>query len=266
MIAATAPRPSPPRFAANAAAAIGLAIWQTYKLGGRTWLAAPALVAIAVLPEFLQHVAEIQLGMFASADAFRAHAGDSLRWAFAIPKVIGLFVAIVMTARFLALGSVRRALLVPPGTLLRVGGGFAAGFVLAWPFEWLAGQGLPLAASVPLRLVSMLIQAGVTTYVAGAMLDDRTITLRRAYTTLLPTALIVMLLFAAGFFPGQALHLANHKLAMGQPAAIVWALMLFDSLWVGLLAALIGASLFVGYRTGLTWRGWTVHPARIADA
>jgi hypothetical protein len=38
----------------------------------------------------------------------------------------------------------------------------------------------------------------------------------------------------------------------------------FYALWIGLFAALVGSALFVGYRTGLTWRGWTLHPAELA--
>jgi hypothetical protein len=37
---------------------------------------------------------------------------------------------------------------------------------------------------------------------------------------------------------------------------MVWALMAFDALWVGLFAALVGTALFVGARAPLTWRGW----------
>ena len=79
-------------------------------------------------------------------------------------------------------------------------------------------------------------------------------------TSLLPAGIFLSVLAATAFGPAQALHMANHKLAMGQPLATVWALMAFDALWVGLFAALVGSAVFVGVKTGLTWRGWTVHP------
>jgi hypothetical protein len=262
----TTPRPSPLRVAADAARAIGHAIWNTYTLGGRAWIAAPALLGIAILPELVQHVVEIQLGMFASPEAFRAHANDGLRWGFGYAKIAGFVLAILMSARFWALGSVRRALLVPPGTLLRVILVCAAIYALSLPFEWLNAQGAPLAANAPLQLIGIAIQAGGFLYLAGTLLGDPALRLRRTFTALLPAALVLALLVLLAYFPASALHIANHKLAMGQPAAIVWALMLFDSLLVGLFAALLGSALFVGYRTGLTWRGWSVHPARIAEA
>ena len=83
---------------------------------------------------------------------------------------------------------------------------------------------------------------------------------KRAMTSLLPAGIVLSVLAAVAFGPAQALHMANHKLAMGQPLPIVWALMVFDALWVGLFAALVGSALFVGVKTGLTWKGWTVHP------
>lgn len=266
VIAAARPRRAPFRFVADAARAVGLAIWTSYKLGGRTWIAAPALAAIVVVPEFVQHAVEIQLGMFTSVDAFRAHADDPLRWGFGYAKLAGFVLAILMTARFWALGSVRRALLVPPRTLRHVALALAGALALAWPFDWLGRQGLPLAANAPLQLIGYVLNAGAMLYVVGALLGDPELRLHRSFTTLLPAALLLTLLLILAFAPAQALHLANHKLAMGQGTPLVWALMTFDALWVGLFAALLGAALHVGYRTGLSWRGWTVHPARIADA
>jgi len=246
-------------------AAIGRAIWDSYRRGAKAITAAPALLAIAIVPEFAQHVAEIHLGMFVSGDAFHAHGNDPLRWAFGYPKVAGFLITILMVARFWAVGSVKRALLVPPGALLRLVAAIIVSGALAWPFSWLGGQGLPMAVNMPNQAVSLVIQAGITIYMIGALLEDRSITPRRAFTALLPASLIVTLLLVLAFAPAQGVHLANHKLAIGRPTVIVWALMIFDSLWVGFFAALTGSALFVGYRTGLTWRGWTVHPADLAE-
>jgi hypothetical protein len=247
-----------------AIAAIGRTIWESYRRGGKAVTVIPALLAIAVVPEFAQHVAEIHLGMFAGSDAFHAHGNDQLRWAFGYVKIAGFLLAILMTARFWAVGSVKRALLIPPATLLRLVAAIVVSGILAWPFSWLGRQGLPTAANLPLQAVSLVIQMGITIYMIGVLLEDRSISPRRAFTSLLPAMLIVTLLVALTFAPAQAIHLANHKLALGRPAAIVWALMTFDALWVGFFAALVGSALFVGYRTGLTWRGWTVRPAELA--
>ena len=243
---------------------VGRAIWESYRRGCKAMTLIPALLAIAAIPEFAQHVAEIHLGMFASSDAFHAHGNDLLRWAFGYPKVAGFLIAILMTARYWAVGSVKRALLIPPMTLLRLVAAIVISGILAWPFSWLGRQGLLIAANLPLQAVSLIIQAGITIYMIGALLEDRSISPRRAFTSLLPASLILTLLLVVTFAPAQGIHLANHKLAIDRPLAIVWALMTFDALWIGFFAALVGSALFVGYRTGLTWRGWTVHPAELA--
>ena len=97
----------------------------------------------------------------------------------------------------------------------------------------------------------------------GALLEDRSVTAKRAMTSLLPAAILLCVLAAIAFAPSQMLHMANHKLALGKPLPIVWALMIFDALWVGLFAGLVGSALFVGSRTGLTWKGWTVQPREL---
>lgn len=242
----------------GAARRIGGAIVATYRGGGRAMVAAPLLVAIAVVPEAVQHVVEIRLGMFGSREAFRTLADDPIRWTFGYAKVAGFVLAILLLARFVALGSVRAALRVGPMTLMRLLLAMALTFVAALPFEWLQARATAPAVDVSLGVLSALIQAGLTLYVVGALLDDRALTLRAAFTERWPTALVLMLLVALAFVPAQALHMANHRLALGRPDAVIWAVMAFDALLVGLLAALLGAALAVGYRTGLTWRGWCV--------
>lgn len=243
-------------FAGTARAALA-----TYRLGGMTLVAAPAIVALAVVPELVQHVAEIRLGMFESKDAFKALAEDPTRWAFGYAKVAGFVLAILATVRYRALGSVRAAFLVPPRSLLRILFAIGLTFVAALPFEWVKEQGAPAALSIAASTVSWLIQGGLLVYLVATLTDDRTLSIRRAFAECWPTSLLLLFLAALAFVPAQALHMYNHMLAIGQPAAIVWALMLFDSLWVGLLAALLGSALFVGYRAGPGWRGWTARPA-----
>jgi len=240
---------------------VGHAVLETYQHGGRTMVAAPLILVIAVLPEFMQHVAEIHLGMFDSAERFHALANDPLRWGFGYVKLAGFMIAMLAVARFWSVRSIPRTLLVPLATLLRVAAGLIIGFAVAWPFAWLSKQGLSSVINIPLQIVSAVIQGGFLIYVIGALVEDVSVTPKRAVTSLLPAAIMLSVLVVIAFAPSQALHMANHKLALGQSLPIVWMLMLFDALWVGLFAALVGSAMFVGVRTGLTWRGWTVHPS-----
>lgn len=233
----------------------GRAIYDTYRLGGRTVVAAPAIVAIAILPELAQHVVEISLGMFASIADFRAHSADPLRMGFGYAKIAGLLLAVLLTARFWALGSLRAALLVGASTIVRVMLAVALVVVAAYATEILQVQ-VERPIAILLSIASFVLQAGLTLYVVAAILDDRTMTLRQIFGRYWPTAVVSTILLFAAFGPAQALHMANHKLAIGQPVIIVWGLMTFDGLFVGLFAALLGAALYVGYASGATWRGW----------
>jgi hypothetical protein len=247
----------------SAAGGTAQAALATYRLGGRALVAAPLLIAIAVVPELAQHIAEISLGMFDSREAFHAGAGDPLRWAFAYPKVIGFVLATLAIARFWALGSVRAALLIRPSALLRVILAFALTLIAEQAFAWLKAISNSPGVDELLGGGSLLVQVGLLVLLVAALVEDRATGLRAAFTSRWPTALLIILLAALAFLPTQAAHSFHHMAALGQPAPLVWALMIWDSLWVGLMAALVGSALFVGYRAGPTWRGWTVNPRMI---
>lgn len=235
-------------------------IVETYRLGGRTLLVAPLLVAFPVLPELAQHVVEIRLGMFDSTEAFRALANDPTRWAFGYAKVAGFLIAILAIARFWAVaGEWRR--------LLRLGwlpaGRVVLSIVLAQGSAWLFGlaKGHGMAADTGLSIVSLLLQIVLSVYLVGGLLGDREASLRWSMGQGWPRALFVTLLLALTIAPCQALHMANHKIAIGAPTAVVWGMMVWDGLFVGLFAALVGSAMVVGYPYGPTWRGWSASPA-----
>jgi len=226
----------------------GALCFDLYRRGGQGLRVAVPLVALVVVPEFAQHIVEIKIGMFASVEAFRAHAMDPLRMGFGVIKIAGLVLAMLAIARFWWTGSVGAALRMPLRALLRTAFAVALVFALELPFDLLrrvvpAGPGMALAAA------AFLVQAFAFVYLVAALLDDWAMTLRRVpgqwRAALLMTVLLV---FAYG--PSFALHMATHKLALGQPEALVWAIMTFDALVVGLLASLAGAALALGYAAG----------------
>ena len=233
------------------------AILATYRLSGRMFWIAPAIVAIAVLPELVQHGAEMKLGMFASKEAFRALANDPTRWAFGYAKIAGLWLGILLTVRFLASENWRGVFRMPLRDLGRLV--LAIGTTLLVD-EALKRAGQAVGAATAFGALSAFLQAGLTLYVVAIVASERTIDLRGAFWRFLPTSLLLTLLMAVAFVPAQALHTANHLLAMGRPMGVVGAIMLFDSLLVGLMATLIGSAMFVAVRAAPTWQGWTRRP------
>ncbi|HEU0045302.1 hypothetical protein [Sphingomonas sp.] len=234
----------------------GRALLDTYRLGGRAFVAAPALVVIAIAPEFVQHVVEIRLGMFDSLADARALASDPTRWGFGYVKLAGFGLAILLVARFWALGSVRRAVLMPPLAIGRLLLALAVVLGTGFLFERIAALTTSTALWAMINLLSWTLQMGLTVWLVATLVEDRATTIRTAFTSRLPTAALLLLLLAAAFAPAQMLHGLNHRWALGQPGWLVWTLMVWDSLVVGLLASLTGSALWVGYGSGASWRGW----------
>lgn len=240
----------------SGAIGVGRVLLDVYRRGGRAMVVAPVLVAIAVVPEFIQHVVEISLGMFTSMESARSLASSDLRWGFGYAKIAGYVAAILMIARFWALGSVGKALAIAPRTLAMAALAIGLSVLAELPFNALEAMAFPPVVDIAIRIVGLVVQLGLVVYIVAQLLDDRSMTLRRIFLERLPTVVVMIIALAAAHYPSSFLHSANHKLAIGQPEVLVWGLMAFDALVVGLMAALIGSALFVAYRSGASWRGW----------
>jgi hypothetical protein len=205
------------------------------------WRSAPWLILPAVVAELLQHRAEVKLGMFASHQAFAMLAMAPERWWWGGWKLAAILFAMlaglwlwcrrdggqVLWPR-LGLAVLLNALAMVPGLLIegRVD-----------PVTGMAGS-----------LVINLIALPLLPFTVGALAGDADMTLRAAWTRGWWPALRMALLLAAGYLPLQALHLANHTLAMGQDAAPLWTVLAWDSLVVGMMAAWLATALHHGYR------------------
>lgn len=225
----------------------GQALALLYPMGVSLLWKAPLVLALIVLPEFLQHIAEIRLGMFDSRDEFVRLADDPTRMAFGYVKIAGLMLAFLASARFWWTqkhgghwGNARRIgwgrLLL--GLLLFMG-------VPALP-ELVKAQIEPWLYQFLVWGLSLLMLPMLFLMLAGLFGDRRTpveAMWRRAWPWLILTVLLAVLAFA----PAQWLHGLNHKWALGADPVVVWALMIVDSVLVGLLAGLTGTALYLGY-------------------
>lgn len=210
------------------------------------WLA-PAVLALVVIPEFAQHVAEIRLGMFESVEQARSLQNDPTRWAFGYVKIAGLVLTFLAAARFWwtrdhsgrwwdirDLAWSRLAL----GALIVFGVGSLP--------ELFKGA-LDEQTVTILGIVMMLLTLpGLFILLAGLFADRATplaAMWRRGWPWLLLTAGLLVL----AFLPASWLHSMNHRWAMGAGPAKLWGLMIWDSLLVGLLACLVGTAMHLGY-------------------
>ena len=111
-------------------------------------------------------------------------------------------------------------------------------------------MGVPAALEIVRSIVSFIVQTGLLAWVVGIVLEDRTLTLRTSFTQRFPSALVITLLFAAAMLPLQLLHGVDHHVALGRPEPVVWALMTWDALVVGVMAMLGGRASISAMRAG----------------
>ncbi|GAM04089.1 hypothetical protein [Novosphingobium sp. MBES04] len=212
----------------------------------RVFRLAPLALLLVMVPEFVQHVAEIGLGMFASDEAFRTLAQDPTRWAYGTAKLVGLPLAVLFTARVWA----NRALGRPGWSLAGVAWRpLALGLIVLVVCSLPGSMGLGFAPAARLVLgfgLTLLSLPGVVLMIAG-ILGDRAFGLRDAYVRGWSKALRIALYIAPPWLFLQLLHEANHTAALGQPDALVWGLMAFDTLVVGLMAAVAGTGAHHGF-------------------
>jgi hypothetical protein len=225
----------------------GQALARLYPMGVSLLWKAPLVLALVAVPEFIQHVVEIRLGLFDSRQAFAARSMDPTRMALGAVKIAGLVLTFLAAARFwwtraqgghwANLKDVAWARLLI-GLLLFMGVPAIPELFKSQVDPWLY-QALVWGLSVAMLPMLFLLLAG--------LFGDRSIPAaamwRRAWPWLLLTAVMAALAFA----PAQWLHAMNHRWALGADPALLWALMTFDSLLVGLLAGLTGTAFYLGY-------------------
>ncbi|WP_120716367.1 hypothetical protein [Tsuneonella amylolytica] len=219
-------------------------IWETLRDGVRLWWLAPLIPLISAVPEFAQHVAEVNLGMFASKEAFRELANDPARWSYGYFKIAGLVLAMFAAARFWAVGKrwwdprtiAWRPFLI--GLALNVLVTVAL-LPLEGTFDGVAFQIVTVVLTVATLPLFVLM--------FGGLFGDREATLARAYRSGWSRAIMIGILFFGVMLGLQPLHQFNHTLAIGESAVIVWGLMIWDSILVGTMAALAGTAFHHGY-------------------
>lgn len=225
----------------------GRALVDLYPKGLSLFWLAPAVMALVVIPEFIQHVVEVRLGMFDSRAAFAALAMDPTRMAFGYVKIAGLVLAMLAVARFWWTRRAGRPWYDPRGIAWRR---LAIGFVLfmllpAIPGLFEARIGEPAAMAIGVAMSIMLLPA-LFQMLAG-LFGDRDTSVGDMWRRSWLWALLTLALVALAFAPAAWLHQMNHRWALGAADGIVWALMIFDSLLVGLLAGLTGTAVYLGY-------------------
>ena len=202
-------------------------------------LAFPAIIAIPILVELIQHVIEWHLGFYDSVAAARAVEHHPLRMGFGLAKVFALYIPAYYVPRFLARddrGFVTRW----DAVALRL---FAAVLVFNMVFSAIGLFLVPATGTAQLisfvvgTVLGTLLMAWATAAALGNAKIGPLASMRlmgRHFVWSFVFGLVAML---GGLIP----HYVFGALALLGPHALKWPVLIIDSLLVGWLAALLAA-------------------------
>jgi hypothetical protein len=209
---------------------------------------ATSIALFTLIPEFFQHIWEVNAGMFGSLAAFKANANDPARFYWAIPKIIGLTLAMFAALRFWAANESDQ----PWWSMKGINGKvlalnlIASGLIV---FAFILFRGMFTQKSVLVGLGILLVATmPLLPWQIAAIIGNQDYTLDRAYREGWGASHRISLLFLVAVAPLVAVHYANHYLAIGKPSALVWLLMIWDSVIVASLALVAGTAMHHGFR------------------
>lgn len=220
--------------------------------------AAPLATLLVFVAEFIQHIAEIRLGMYANA-GFVDPEDERIRLMFGAAKILVIFLVLVFALRWWRFqGNTGRAatptlaafkgllivLIVQlGGSLLAIAAGRLAAHLI------MPGS---MSAFIALRALPALLWLAFAIllypWYVGLLAEDRDMTLARSMRGIgrgWPKAFGLLI---AGILPAMLLHYLLSYGAMSRPEPLVWALMAIDAAVVAALALLIASSYFTLYR------------------
>jgi hypothetical protein len=216
-----------------------------YGSAGSFALACPLLFLIPVVAEFAQHVVEVQGGLYASLDGARAAENDSQRLLFGFWKTLAISLPTYWLYRYVVSGrdAAYARTFEPRAVLLWL----AIFHPLVAGMGWLSLFGPSVTelfgvedkAATALKVASGLLQTAIGIYLTAWFVawsqGNAAIGPRASFRTMKGFFWRTVALFLAGTIPLMILHYGS-LIAIGQPEALVWAIMAVDSVVVGFLA------------------------------
>jgi len=207
-------------------------VTESYRLTFIFIISAFPLLCLPIFFEGLQHIAEVKLGMFAASGL--EDFGDEAqrkRLVFGVFKVFSLLAMTIFLPRYFIHG---RVFLLGPWIF----GLLIENASMKQKYLW------PLIAGI---LICFPLQTRTNAWMA-AVFDDKPLSmqenqnLKKAMMGMMAPVILIPIL------PLMALHYFLNLQSMGQPLNVLWGLLTLDSLIVGVLATLMGASFYVVYR------------------
>lgn len=236
----------------------------TYGGAAAFLLACPLLALIPVVSELLQHVAEVHIGMYDSVAAAKAVEHHPLRMVLGMVKILALTVPTYWVSRYLYSRS--------PVFAARVESPAVGLFAFYLLFQMVfAAANLALAVeSVPVFVatfvVGLLISALVAAWGVAASLGNSAVGPSGSARLMVRHLPWTIALGLAATLPLMIIHYAAAAFALLGPKALLWPILIGDSLLVGFLSPLIIAASYFAAMRAAALGGQTLAPHSLASA
>lgn len=223
-----------------------MTFWQalkaTYRGSIAFLIACPLLALVPVIFEVAQHVIEVHIGMYDSIAAAKAVEHHPWRMGFGVLKVASLLLAGYWVPRFLAWRDPRRAGQVAP-VAVRLFAGFVA-FQLAIALIQLFAVPQTGAVLLTAFAVGQVIGVLIAAWGVAAALGNAAIGPARSVAIMAPQLAWGFAFSLVAMLPVMIPHYALGALAILGPGALLWPVLLADSLLVGWLTAVLLAAAY----------------------
>lgn len=229
--------------------------------------AVPLVFLLVVAIELTQHIIEVRIGFFGSAEQRRAVAMDSSRLVLGWMKMLSIYGVGWIAIRYYVFESASCALVISTRDIVRyapvIAYQMALFIILFHGPRMLQAIGLAIDAKTLRTTVGLAQVFGeplLFLWFVGAATDGP---VKGPISSARTTALMyfwALALFFVARLPINGLHQAGNVFAAGQPDYILWPLLIFDAFVVGLIAAIIPAIYVRVARTIGEKRGFALDP------
>jgi len=236
----------------------------------RYMLAVPLLFAVPTAVEFIQHVIEMKIGMYDGVAGAHAAESSSLRLGWGVVKTLSITLALYWVARFFVLpGGAAAARRFDPVAARLFAWVMAFGLVTTvlslWGGAWMQAIGLGAfaqSAGIALFVIGLALTVLLAPWRVGAAIGREDLGFLHSIALVGLGLWWGVIFIIATSLPLMVAHYALSIAAVfAPPLAAKWALLAFDAVLVGYLAAVMAAADVVIARRALGRAGGALAPA-----
>ena len=237
--------------------------------------ALPLVAGVPFAVELIQHVVEVNVGMFDSYASAEAVADNAARSAVGIVKVLSLFLITYFVIRFIGFGRDRRQAAVVTRTSATLFGAVMLFSIAMMVVQRVGGTLLGQWVTEPTQLLAtgtfslfalMLVESYLAGWKSAAALGNPDVTVPVSARVMHPRLFRSFGFTLVMMMPLMIVHYALNVAAIGLPTGAMWAILVVDSAVAAFLGIVLAATIYrIAHRAagdaGISLAGGVVAPA-----